>query len=247
MDSQHHPFGSKSKLVPPGQHPLLTDGVGRIIKTEQQVSDPQLQFLTAGIGLIFLAYLLGSIPWGVVLTRCFSSVDVRRQGSGNIGATNVSRLAGSTLGLLTFVGDVLKGAVPVYLALIFSWESPLLIAYLPAIVALAAFFGHLFPLFLKFKNGGKGVATCAGCFAVLAPWACLAALLAFILLLVIGRRVSLGSLAAAAVLPAAVWFNLHSVQIAVGALIMSVAIFIRHTDNIKRLIAGTEPKFTNRN
>ena len=82
---------------------------------------------------------------------------------------------------------------------------------------------------------------------MLAPWGCLAALLAFILLLVIGRRVSLGSLAAAAVLPAAVWFNLHSVQIAVGALIMSVAIFIRHTDNIKRLIAGTEPKFTNRN
>ena len=211
------------------------------------MSDPQFHSLTASIGLVLLAYLLGSIPWGVVLTRCFSSVDVRRQGSGNIGATNVSRLAGSTLGLLTFVGDVLKGAVPVYLALIFSWKSPLLNDYLPAIVALAAFFGHLFPLFLKFKNGGKGVATCAGCFAVLAPWGCLAALLAFILLLVIGRRVSLGSLAAAAVLPAAVWFNLHSVQIAVGALIMSVAIFIRHTDNIKRLIAGTEPKFTNRN
>jgi glycerol-3-phosphate acyltransferase PlsY len=183
----------------------------------------------------------------VVLTRCFSSVDVRRQGSGNIGATNVSRLAGSTLGLLTFAGDVLKGAVPVYLALVFSWKSPLLNDYLPPVVALASFFGHLFPLFMKFKNGGKGVATCAGSFAVLDPWACLAALLAFILLLVIGRRVSLSSLAAAAVLPAAVWFNLHSVQIAAGALIMSVLIFIRHTDNIKRLISGTEPKFTHRN
>ena len=209
--------------------------------------DPQFQSLTTGLGLVFLAYLLGSIPWGVVLTRCFSSVDVRRQGSGNIGATNVSRLAGSTLGLLTFAGDVLKGAVPVYVALIISWKGPLLNNYLPAIVALAAFFGHLFPLFMKFKNGGKGVATCAGCFAVLAPWACLVALLAFILLLVLGRRVSLGSLTAAAVLPAAVWSNLHSVQIAVCALIMSVAIFIRHTDNIKRLISGTEPRFTHRN
>ena len=211
------------------------------------MSDPQFHSLTASIGLVLLAYLLGSIPWGVVLTRCFSSVDVRRQGSGNIGATNVSRLAGPTLGLLTFAGDVLKGAVPVYLASIFSWKIPLLNDYLPAIAAMAAFFGHLFPLFMKFKDGGKGVATCAGCFAVLAPWACLAALFAFILLLVIGRRVSLGSLAAAAVLPAAVWFNLHSIQITVFALIMSVAIFIRHTDNIKRLIAGTEPKFTNRN
>jgi glycerol-3-phosphate acyltransferase PlsY len=209
--------------------------------------DPQFHSVTAGLGLIVLAYLLGSIPWGVVLTRCFSSVDIRRQGSGNIGATNVSRLAGSTLGLLTFAGDVLKGAVPVYLALIISWKSPLLNDYLPVVVALAAFFGHLFPLFMKFKNGGKGVATCAGCFAVLDPWACLVALLTFILLLAIGRRVSPGSLAAAAVLPAAVWFNLHCIQIAFGALIMSVAIFIRHTDNIKRLIAGTEPKFTNRN
>ena len=209
--------------------------------------DPQFQSQAAGIGLIAVAYLLGSIPWGVVLTRCFSTVDVRRQGSGNIGATNVSRLAGSTLGLLTFAGDVLKGAVPVYLALILSWKSPPLNDYLPAIVALAAFLGHLFPLYMKFKNGGKGVATCAGCFAVLAPWACLAALLVFSLLLVIGRRVSLGSLAAAAVLPAAVWFNLYSVQIAVCALIMSVAIFIRHTDNIKRLISGNEPKFTRRN
>jgi glycerol-3-phosphate acyltransferase PlsY len=210
------------------------------------VADPQFQSLITGLALVVLAYLLGSIPWGVVLTRCFSSVDVRREGSGNIGATNVSRLAGSTLGLLTFAGDVLKGAGPVYLALTFAWDSPLLNDYLPAVVALASFFGHLFPLYMKFKNGGKGVATCAGCFAVLAPWACLAALLAFILLLAIGRRVSLGSLAAAAVLPPAVWLNLHSVPIAVGALIMSAFIFIRHTDNIKRLISGTEPKFTHR-
>jgi glycerol-3-phosphate acyltransferase PlsY len=210
------------------------------------VPDPQFHSLIAGIGLTALAYLLGSIPWGVVLTRCFASVDVRRQGSGNIGATNVSRVAGSTLGILTFAGDVLKGAVPVYLALIFAWKNPPISENLPAVVALAAFFGHLYPLFMKFKNGGKGVATCAGCFVVLDPLACLAALLAFIIFLFLMRRVSIGSLAAAAVLPFAVWFDTHFVQITAGAVIMSVFIFIRHTANIKRLISGTEPKITDR-
>jgi glycerol-3-phosphate acyltransferase PlsY len=210
------------------------------------VSDPQFHYLIAGIGLTAFAYVLGSIPWGVVLTRFFTSVDVRRQGSGNIGATNVSRVAGSTLGLLTFTGDVLKGAVPVYLALNFARHNPLISDHLPVVVALAAFFGHLYPLFLKFKNGGKGVATCAGCFVVLVPVACLAALLAFIVLSFLTRRVSPGSLAAAVVLPVAVWFSVQAVLITVGAAIMSIFIFIRHADNIKRLISGTEPKLTDR-
>ena len=208
--------------------------------------EPHILSMIAGSGLTALAYLMGSIPWGVILTRCFSSVDIRRQGSGNIGATNVSRLAGSKLGLLTFTGDVLKGAFPVYLASIFAWKSLLPADYLPAVVALAAFFGHLYPLFMKFRGGGKGVATCAGCFVVLDPWACLAALPAFIVLVFIARRVSVGSLAAALVLPIAVLFMGHSTQIAVAAVSMSVFIFIRHTANIKRLISGTEPKFTDR-
>jgi glycerol-3-phosphate acyltransferase PlsY len=114
------------------------------------------------------------------------------------------------------------------------------------IVALAAFFGHLFPLFMKFKGGGKGVATTAGCFIVLAPLACLAALAAFILLLLLSRRVSAGSLAAAAVLPIAAWFFTLSWEITAGAAIMTVFIFIRHVDNIKRLVAGTEPRFRDR-
>ena len=120
--------------------------------------------MTTGLIISFiwlptLAYLLGSIPWGVVLTRIFTSVDIRQQGSGNIGTTNVSRVAGSTLGLLTFIGDVLKGAVPVYAALILAGEYQSAGDLLPAVVALAAFFGHLYPLFMKFKGGGKGVAT----------------------------------------------------------------------------------------
>lgn len=199
--------------------------------------------IVALLGLPVFAYLLGSIPWGVVLTRTFTSVDVRKLGSGNIGATNVSRVAGSTWGILTFTGDVLKGAVPVYLGLIFAGENQVSGDLFLAIAALAAFFGHLFPLFMKFKNGGKGVATCAGCFLVLSPLACLSALLAFIIMLLISKRVSACSLAAAAVLPWMVWFTTQSLQITVSAVIMAGFIFIRHADNIKRLLSGTEPKF----
>ena len=193
-----------------------------------------------------VAYLLGSIPWGVVLTRIFTSVDIRQQGSGNIGTSNVSRVAGSTLGLLTFLGDVLKGAVPVYLAFILAGKNQSTGDLLPAIVALAAFFGHLYPLFLKFKDGGKGVATCAGCFVVLSPLACLSALLTFIVVLFSSKRVSVGSLAAAAVLPWVAWYSTDSLHITVSAAIMAVFIFMRHTENIKRLISGTEPRFRNK-
>jgi glycerol-3-phosphate acyltransferase PlsY len=207
------------------------------------VNDFQFYHVIGFVGLPAFAYLLGSIPWGLVLTRLFTSVDIRQQGSGNIGTTNVSRVAGSTLGLLTFSGDVLKGAVPVYLAFILAGDNQSSGDLLISISALAAFFGHLYPLFMKFKDGGKGVATCAGCFVVLSPLACLSALLTFIVVLFSSKRVSAGSLAAAAVLPTMVWFSTDSLPTTVSAGIMTVFIFMRHRDNIKRLISGTEPKF----
>lgn len=194
-------------------------------------------------GLPIFAYLLGSIPWGLIFTRLYSSADIKRQGSGNIGATNVSRVAGPTLGLLTFTGDVLKGAVPVYLALRFALQNQGVNDLFLSVVSLAAFFGHLYPLFMKFKSGGKGVATTAGCFVILAPLACLMALSAFIIFLLLSRRVSAGSLAAGIMLPIAVWFATNSWGITGAAATMSVFIFMRHTENIKRLISGTEPTF----
>ncbi len=194
-------------------------------------------------GFPIFAYLLGSIPWGIVFTRLYSSADIKRQGSGNIGATNVSRVAGPTLGLLTFTGDVLKGAVPVYLALRFAVQNQGANDLFLSVVSLAAFFGHLYPLFMKFKSGGKGVATTAGCFVILAPLPCLMALSAFIIFLLLFRRISAGSLAAGIVLPIVVWFATNSREITAAAATMSVFIFIRHTENIKRLISGTEPKF----
>ncbi len=193
--------------------------------------------------LTIIAYLVGSIPWGVVLTRIFTSVDIKEQGSGNIGTTNVSRVAGSTLGVLTFIGDVLKGAVPVFLAFMLTAGNQFVDEALLATVALAAFFGHLYPLYMKFKSGGKGVATCAGCFVVLAPLACLMALFVFGVILLSAKRVSAGSLAAAAVLPWAVWLTAGSIWFTAGAVIMAISVFIRHSANIKSLIAGTEPGF----
>jgi acyl phosphate:glycerol-3-phosphate acyltransferase len=193
--------------------------------------------------LTLFAYLLGSIPWGVVLTRLFTSTDIRREGSGNIGATNVGRVAGPALGLLTLAGDVLKGAVPVYLALKLSGHYQSVNDLFAALVGLAAFGGHLYPVYTRFKSGGKGVATAAGCYAVLAPLACLSALASFVVLVVASRRVSAGSLAAAVVLPIAAWIFTRSWEITGCAAVMTVFIFIRHTDNIKRLLSGTEPSF----
>lgn len=197
-------------------------------------------------GLPIFAYLLGSIPWGLVLTRLFTSVDIRRQGSGNIGATNVSRVAGSALGILTFAGDILKGAIPVFIAVILSSAAyggadPWLSA-----VALAAFLGHLYPVFTGFRAGGKGVATAAGCFIVLSPFACLIALGVFILLVGVTRFVSVGSMGAAISLPLAVWFWTHSISLAGTAAVIGVCIIWRHSQNIKRLISGTEPRVRDR-
>ena len=210
------------------------------------MSDSNIYTTFIRLGLPIFAYLLGSIPWGLVLTRMFSSVDIRREGSGNIGATNVSRVAGSTLGILTFAGDILKGAIPIFIAVRLSsagaWGTdPWL-----STVALAAFLGHLFPVFTGFRAGGKGVATAAGCFIVLSPFACLIALGAFILLIGVTRYVSVGSMGAAIILPLAVWFWTNSVFLTGAAVVIGVLIILRHSQNIKRLIQGTESRFRDR-
>ena len=114
--------------------------------------------------LLILAYLLGSIPFGLVLTRLFSTADIRRQGSGNIGATNVARVAGPGLGIGTLLADILKGLLPVLLVLAIKPGADSSVELLSAGVALAAVIGHMFPVYSRFKRGGKGVATTAGAF-----------------------------------------------------------------------------------
>ena len=195
--------------------------------------------------LLPLAYLLGSIPWGVVFTRLFSKVDVRTEGSRNIGANNVLRLAGTRLGLLTLTADCLKGALPTLAAMYWldalGWKQEVLVS----MVALSAFAGHLFPVLLRFR-GGKGVATAAGCFLIISPFAFLVVLLVYVLILCWSGYSSCGSLAAAAVLPGALWLATPSVPFMICALIMALAIFWRHAENVKQLLKGTESSFFNK-
>lgn len=198
------------------------------------------------IVLSLFAYLLGSIPWGIVLTRLFTSEDIRQQGSGNIGATNVRRVAGTTLGALTLAGDVLKGAFPVWLAVTITVPNESWGEIYISLVALAAFSGHLYPVYMKFKDGGKGVATAGGCFIVISPMACLVVILVFILFIFLSNRVSVGSLAAAAALPIAIWCVTGSGVLTGCAFVTAIFIYFRHMDNIKRLLAGAEPTMWNK-
>jgi len=191
--------------------------------------------------LLVFAYLLGSIPWGIVLTRVFTSVDIRREGSGNIGATNVVRIAGPTLGVLTLMGDMLKGGIPVWIAGVLTTPNSFWGEIYISLVALAAFSGHLYPLYMRFKKGGKGVATAAGCFAVISPVAFMVAILVFIMFVCWLNIVAVASLAAAAVLPVAIWKATGSGVLTVCAVVTAILIYFRHTDNIKRLLKGTEP------
>ncbi len=193
------------------------------------------------MGMVILAYLLGSIPCGLILTRTFASKNITAAGSKNIGATNVRRIAGTRLGGLTLLGDMAKGALPVYLTACLTAGGPISLEIFPALAALSAFAGHLYPVYLRFKNGGKGVATGAGCFMILSPLGCIVGILVFILVICITNRASAGSLAGAAILPLSVWKASGSAVLTLGAAIMAVFIFYRHTGNIRRLLAGTEP------
>ena len=189
--------------------------------------------------LILLAYFCGSIPTGVWLARR-RGVDPRDIGSGNIGATNVARAAGKTAGALTLAGDTAKGLLPVAAA-----------AYAGvgelgnALVGLAAFVGHLFPMFLEFQ-GGKGVAVSLGILLGLAPLGMLIAVPIFLLTVGVTRYVSLGSILAAAMTPLVLAALSYPWPTTVLALITGVGIAVRHRDNIRRIRFGTEARVGNR-
>jgi len=191
--------------------------------------------------ILAAAYLLGSIPFGYLLVRIFRGEDVRQSGSGNIGATNVSRKS-PTLGALTLVLDAAKGFLAVQIAFSFTPHSA------PRAMAAAALFailGHMFPVWLKFR-GGKGVATALGAFVRFSPLATLAAVIIFLVVVVISRRVSLGSIVTAMLFPSTIWLLHISTDPGVLALIGAVALLIiaRHYQNITRLLSGTEPRFS---
>ncbi len=184
------------------------------------------------------AYLIGAIPFGVVLTRLAGVGDVRSSGSGNIGATNVYRTFGRRLGLLTLLLDALKGLLPVLLAGSLFDFSPTQVA----LVASAAFLGHCYPVYLGFK-GGKGVATALGIYLVLSPLSVLGAFLLFAGILWRWRYVSLASVSAAAAIPLLVGLFERSWPLVLATLFISLMVIGRHRANIERLRNGTETKF----
>jgi glycerol-3-phosphate acyltransferase PlsY len=199
--------------------------------------------------LAFIAaasYLLGSIPFGYILVRIFRGEDVRRSGSGNIGATNVARKS-PVLGILTLIFDAAKGFVAVELATAlshFGKDDPRLARTIAA-SALLAIVGHMFPLWLGFR-GGKGVATALGSFLRFDPLAVLFAVIVFLVVVAVSRRVSLGSIVTVALFPVAVWFLGSTRDGWVIALlgVASALIVAKHHENIRRLLSGDEPRFS---
>jgi acyl phosphate:glycerol-3-phosphate acyltransferase len=191
--------------------------------------------ITAAIG-----YLLGSIPFGFILVRTFRGEDVRRTGSGNIGATNVAR-SSFALGVLTLLLDAVKGFGAVLLTRYLFPEHPIL----AVVTALFAVVGHMFPVWLWFR-GGKGVATALGSFILLAPKSVLVAIGIFVAIVYVWRYASLASIFAVILFPALVlWLdrNRNNPQAIALMAISSLLILIKHSGNIRRLRAGTEPPF----
>ncbi len=192
----------------------------------------------------FAAYLLGSIPFGLLLAKLFGGGDVRKAGSGNIGATNVARVVGPLAGILTLLFDTAKGAAAVWLAARITGDN----ATWMMIAAFAVLLGHCFPVWLKFK-GGKGVATAFGVFLALAPPAAVSAALLFIIVVAYWRYVSLGSVAAAAAMPLLIYFlwaprHAPPVIVDVGTLAIALLVIYKHDGNLQRLVEGTEPLFS---
>ena len=191
-----------------------------------------------------VAYLLGSIPFGLIVSRVFGRGDVRKEGSGNIGATNVSRVAGPLAGILTLLLDGAKGSAAVLVAGRYSNDS----AMWMVIAGLAVLVGHCFPVWLRFK-GGKGVATAAGVYLAMSPPAFLGGLILFSLIAGYSRYVSLGSVAAAVAMPLLTYFlwaphHAPPLVVTIASLTIAILIVYKHDANLQRLAEGTEPKFS---
>ena len=186
---------------------------------------------------IVAAYLIGSISFGIIFSKLFGLPDPRTVGSGNIGATNIARSGKKLPAILTLLGDAFKGWLPVWLAL----QTDMLM-WVVAAVGLAVFFGHLYPIYHKFK-GGKGVATALGVMLAVSGWLALACLVTWVIVFAIGRISSLSAIVAAALSPIYAWFLLPYKDYVLMVLVMTVMLVWRHRSNIQKLLAGTEAGF----
>lgn len=185
---------------------------------------------------ICIAYLFGSISSAIVVCRLMGLPDPRTQGSRNPGATNVLRIGGKKAAAITLLGDALKGFIPVLAAKLYGIESLGL-----ALIMLAAFLGHLYPIFFRFE-GGKGVATLIGCLLALSWPVTLCWIATWATVVAICRYVSLGSLIASVLAPLYVWYFTNDIWLVLVSFVMALLLIYRHRSNIKKLLAGQENK-----
>lgn len=193
--------------------------------------------MAVNIGFIVLAYLLGSISFGILVSRAFGLPDPRTVGSGNPGATNVARSGKKLPAILTLLGDAGKGWLAVFLAQRYGLSD----GYI-CVVAIAVFLGHCYPIFCEFK-GGKGVATAFGILLAFSGWIALISFATWALIFAIWRYSSLAALVAACIAPAVAWVLLPYSGYAATALILALLLIWRHKSNIQKLLAGTEAGF----
>lgn len=186
------------------------------------------------LSLVFVAYLIGSIPFGFLISQVVGRVDIRRYGSGNIGTANVLRIVGKRAAALTLLGDLLKGFLPTLAALLLG-GSDLLVAG----VGLAAVLGHNWSVYLRFA-GGKGVATSFGALLAMTPLPAILGFLVWLGVVLVFRYTSLAALAASVCIPPLIFFSIGSGPYFTFSLLATLLIFVRHRDNIQRLWAGTE-------
>ena len=190
--------------------------------------------------IILGAYLLGSIPFGYLMARA-KGIDIRKVGSGNIGATNAMRVLGKPAGICVLLLDAAKGFGAVWLGmwLMTKYHAQVQGETWQIVAGIAAVLGHNYTCWLKFK-GGKGIATTAGVYLALAPWALFTALIVFILALLLSRIVSVASMSAAVALPVAVWLLPHSILLGVVSTALGALAIYKHKSNIQRIMNGTE-------
>ena len=207
-----------------------------------------MAFLGISFLVIAMSYLVGSIPFGLIIGK-LNKIDIRRHGSGNIGATNITRAIGRDWGIACFILDFLKGLIPVLIIRLINFDDAAIDNLLPLLAVAGTICGHIWPVFLKFK-GGKGMSTSLGALTALAPLAVAIAMIGWYTVFKMYRYVSLASITAALLLPIGALFlslisgyKVNAPTIILLAIIC-VVIIIRHKSNIHRLINGTENKFT---
>jgi len=189
--------------------------------------------------LLTAAYLLGSISFGLLISRKVRKIDITKEGSGNIGAANVAREVGLKWGIVTLLADTLKGFIPVICAYYLLKTSTEINEALMGMIGLAALLGHQFSMYHRFK-GGKGVATYLGVFLAISPISCLLCGMIFVIFVWVWRYISLGSIVGSLAMPLCLYFLHHSNAIIILSLIISFLVVFKHGGNIRRLVQGNE-------